>query len=50
MSKIENLIKKIKKKSVKMTIQYLAKENDEIRIFGDEFVKNNKHICKIIIT
>ena len=39
----------MKKKSVKMTIQYLAKEFEEIRIFGDEFVRNNKHICKIII-
>ena len=30
-------------------IEYKIDENKNIRIFGDEFVNNNKNICKIII-
>ena len=31
-----------------ITIRYITKENGKIRIFGDNFVKNNKNNCKII--
>ena len=30
-------------------IKYKITEEENIRIFGDEFVNNNKHLCKIII-
>ena len=32
-----------------LTIKYLTKNNPTIRIFGSEFVKNNKNLCSIII-
>ena len=31
-----------------ITIRYITKEKGKIRIFGDNFVKNNKNNCKII--
>ena len=32
-----------------INITYDIKEGNEIKIFGEEFVKNNKNICKMII-
>ena len=32
-----------------LTIKYLTKNNPTIRIFGSEFVKNNKNLCSMII-
>ena len=37
------------KEITEINIIYDIKEGNEIKIFGKEFVKNNKNICKMII-
>ena len=39
-----NIIYDINKKNI-----LIEKDKDAVNIFGDEFVKNNKNICKMII-
>ena len=37
------------KEKTEINIIYDIKRGNEIKIFGKEFVKNNKNICKMII-
>ena len=52
-NKMNNNIKIIRKEKInklnEITIKYKIKEDDEIKLFGKEFIKNNKDKCKIII-